>query len=215
MTDQRRSCPNPGSVISPMRRPSARAETGPAPVREFAMAIDVRHGERTATRAAEAGAEPRSAVSGGPIVEARWGQEELRHRRVQVQALQRRDCRCQPGRDGRDHGPSGSGKTTLLNCLSGLDEIDGGDVPDRGGLARPSMSDHERTDYRARRMGFVFQFYNLMPVLTAVENVAAAAGGRVPRRRRAGGRSRRSTSSASASGRRTYPRSCPAGSASG
>jgi len=67
-------------------------------------------------------------------------------------------------------GPSGSGKTTLLNCLSGLDRIDGGEVLIEGvGLA--GMSDDERTDYRARRMGFVFQFYNLMPILSAVENV--------------------------------------------
>jgi putative ABC transport system ATP-binding protein len=67
-------------------------------------------------------------------------------------------------------GPSGSGKTTLLNCLSGLDAIDGGEVCIEG-VALNTMSDRERTDYRARRMGFVFQFYNLMPVLTAVENV--------------------------------------------
>ena len=67
-------------------------------------------------------------------------------------------------------GPSGCGKTTLLNCLSGLDAIDGGEVLIEG-VALAAMSDRERTDYRARRMGFVFQFYNLMPVLTAVENV--------------------------------------------
>ena len=67
-------------------------------------------------------------------------------------------------------GPSGSGKTTLLNCLSGLDRIDGGDVLIEG-VSLAGMSDDERTDYRARRMGFVFQFYNLMPVLSAVENV--------------------------------------------
>jgi putative ABC transport system ATP-binding protein len=67
-------------------------------------------------------------------------------------------------------GPSGSGKTTLLNCLSGLDAIDGGDVLIEG-VSLSAMSDEQRTDYRARRMGFVFQFYNLMPVLTAVENV--------------------------------------------
>jgi putative ABC transport system ATP-binding protein len=67
-------------------------------------------------------------------------------------------------------GPSGCGKTTLLNCLSGLDTIDEGDVViDGTSLSR--MSDRERTDYRARHMGFVFQFYNLMPVLSAVENV--------------------------------------------
>ncbi len=67
-------------------------------------------------------------------------------------------------------GPSGCGKTTLLNCLSGLDAIDGGEVLIEG-TALGALSDRERTDYRARRMGFVFQFYNLMPVLTAVENV--------------------------------------------
>jgi ABC-type lipoprotein export system ATPase subunit len=67
-------------------------------------------------------------------------------------------------------GPSGSGKTTLLNCLSGLDAIDAGDVLIEG-VSLGAMSDDERTDYRARRMGFVFQFYNLMPVLSAVENV--------------------------------------------
>lgn len=67
-------------------------------------------------------------------------------------------------------GPSGCGKTTLLNCLSGLDAITGGSVLIEGndlGL----MSDKERTSYRAHRMGFVFQVYNLLPVLTAVENI--------------------------------------------
>jgi putative ABC transport system ATP-binding protein len=67
-------------------------------------------------------------------------------------------------------GPSGCGKTTLLNCLSGLDTIDEGDVV-IDGTSLSQMSDRERTDYRARHMGFVFQFYNLMPVLSAAENV--------------------------------------------
>jgi putative ABC transport system ATP-binding protein len=67
-------------------------------------------------------------------------------------------------------GPSGCGKTTLLNCLSGLDEIDSGEVYIEG-VPLTKMNDHKRTDYRARRMGFIFQFYNLLPVLTAVENV--------------------------------------------
>ena len=67
-------------------------------------------------------------------------------------------------------GPSGSGKTTLLNCLSGLEHIDGGEIyVDGHNLAE--LSDDERTDYRAKAMGFVFQAYNLLPVLTAVENV--------------------------------------------
>jgi putative ABC transport system ATP-binding protein len=67
-------------------------------------------------------------------------------------------------------GPSGCGKTTLLNCLSGLDTADQGEIAIEG-VSLSGMSDHERTAYRARRMGFVFQFYNLLPVLSAVENV--------------------------------------------
>ena len=67
-------------------------------------------------------------------------------------------------------GPSGCGKTTLLNCLAGLDEIDHGEVfIDKVLMA--NMSDDERTVYRAKQMGFVFQLYNLLPVLSAVENV--------------------------------------------
>jgi putative ABC transport system ATP-binding protein len=67
-------------------------------------------------------------------------------------------------------GPSGCGKTTLLNCLSGLDEIDRGQVVIDGQVLH-DLSDNDRSDYRARRMGFVFQLYNLLPVLRAVENV--------------------------------------------
>ena len=67
-------------------------------------------------------------------------------------------------------GPSGCGKTTLLNCLSGLDGVDSGEIWLEGqNLAQ--MGDRKRTDYRARRMGFIFQVYNLLPVLSAVENV--------------------------------------------
>src|SRR5918997_6304945 len=67
-------------------------------------------------------------------------------------------------------GPSGCGKTTLLNCLSGLDTIDSGQILLEGqDLAK--MRDSKRTDYRAKRMGFIFQVFNLLPVLNAVENV--------------------------------------------
>jgi putative ABC transport system ATP-binding protein len=67
-------------------------------------------------------------------------------------------------------GPSGSGKTTLLNCLSGLERVDDGRILiDGQDLA--ALSDDDRTDYRARSMGFVFQAFNLLPVLTAAENV--------------------------------------------
>ncbi|HEY5013274.1 MAG TPA: ABC transporter ATP-binding protein [Acidimicrobiia bacterium] len=89
---------------------------------------------------------------------------------VHVDALQGVDLAVEAGEMVAIMGPSGCGKTTLLNCLSGLDGIDGGDVR-IDGRSLATMSDRERTDYRARRMGFVFQFYNLMPVLSAVENV--------------------------------------------
>jgi putative ABC transport system ATP-binding protein len=89
---------------------------------------------------------------------------------VRVEALRSADLTLARGEMVAVMGPSGCGKTTLLNCLSGLDAIDDGDVVIEG-VSLAAMSDRERTDYRARRMGFVFQYYNLMPVLTAVENV--------------------------------------------
>ncbi len=67
-------------------------------------------------------------------------------------------------------GPSGCGKTTLLNCLSGLDEIDAGEIR-IDGVDISGMSDKARTSHRAEEMGFIFQTYNLLPVLSAVENV--------------------------------------------
>ncbi len=67
-------------------------------------------------------------------------------------------------------GPSGCGKTTLLNCLSGLDEPSSGEII-IAGTSLKRMNDRQRTDYRARHMGFIFQNFNLLPVLSAVENV--------------------------------------------
>ena len=87
-----------------------------------------------------------------------------------VHALRSVDLAIEPGEMVAIMGPSGCGKTTLLNCLSGLDSIDAGEVVIEG-TPLSELSDRTRTDYRARRMGFVFQFYNLMPVLSAVENV--------------------------------------------
>src|SRR5665647_1244688 len=67
-------------------------------------------------------------------------------------------------------GPSGCGKTTLLNCLSGLDDPTSGVVKIEG-IPLSQVNDNELSEYRATRMGFVFQSFNLLPVLTAVENV--------------------------------------------
>jgi putative ABC transport system ATP-binding protein len=67
-------------------------------------------------------------------------------------------------------GPSGCGKTTLLNCLSGIDDVTSGSIAIEGNDIT-TMDDNSKTNFRAKRMGFVFQFYNLLPVLSATENV--------------------------------------------
>lgn len=89
---------------------------------------------------------------------------------VKVNALRGINLKVGKGEMVSIMGPSGCGKTTLLNCLSGLDDLTSGNALIEGSdLAK--MKDNKRTEYRASHMGFVFQFYNLLPVLTAVENV--------------------------------------------
>lgn len=89
---------------------------------------------------------------------------------VKVEALRGIDLDIGRGEMVAIMGPSGCGKTTLLNCLSGLDDLTAGRVLIEG-TELHSLDDDTRTAYRAHRMGFVFQFYNLLPVLSAVENV--------------------------------------------
>ncbi len=67
-------------------------------------------------------------------------------------------------------GPSGSGKTTLLNLIAGIDRADSGTII-VGGIEITSLSETELAGWRAYNVGFIFQFYNLIPVLTAYENV--------------------------------------------
>jgi ABC-type lipoprotein export system ATPase subunit len=123
-----------------------------------------------ATRVEETPVQVEPRVKAEPIVEARAVDKTYDTGKLAVHALREVTFSVPRGEMVAIMGPSGSGKTTLLNCLSGLDAIDEGEVLIEG-VSLGSMSDRERTDYRARRMGFVFQFYNLMPVLTAVENV--------------------------------------------
>ncbi|MGE3273194.1 MAG: ABC transporter ATP-binding protein [Chloroflexota bacterium] len=87
-----------------------------------------------------------------------------------VEALRGLDVAVMAGEIVAIMGPSGCGKTTLLQCISGLDDFDDGDVW-IDGISLRGMRDAQKSDLRARRTGFVFQAYNLLPVLDAAENV--------------------------------------------
>lgn len=120
------------------------------------------------------------------IVRAR-GVRKVYRGGTEVEALRGVDFDAGRGEMVAVMGPSGSGKTTLLNCLSGLERFEGGEVL-IDGSDMAALSDNDRTEYRARNMGFVFQAFNLLPVLTAVENVEIpllllGARGREARRR--------------------------------
>ena len=105
-----------------------------------------------------------------PLLVAEGVRKVYRTGEVEVTALRDLDLRVAAGELVAVMGPSGSGKTTLLNCLSGLDDIDAGRVL-IGGRDLFAMSDADRTEHRARSMGFVFQSFNLIPVFSAVENI--------------------------------------------
>src|SRR5580658_1384668 len=87
-----------------------------------------------------------------------------------VNALQGINIEIQRGEILAVMGPSGCGKTTFLNCFSGLDDISKGQVLIEGTDIH-AMPDNQKSAYRAQRTGFVFQSYNLLPILTAEENV--------------------------------------------
>ena len=104
-----------------------------------------------------------------PILSARNVSKTYRSGNLEVTALRSVDIDVESGEFVIVMGPSGNGKTTLLNCLSGLDDIDEG-VVEIEGHSIHDLSDRKRTRHRASSMGFVFQAYNLIPVLSAVEN---------------------------------------------
>jgi putative ABC transport system ATP-binding protein len=106
----------------------------------------------------------------GTLLQAEEVRKIYRTGAGEVHALRDVSLRVRDGEFVAVMGPSGSGKTTLLNCLSGLDDIDCGRVLLDGEVLH-DMSDAARTRNRAEAMGFVFQAFNLIPVLSAVENV--------------------------------------------
>ena len=113
-------------------------------------------------------------AAGDPIVKAEGLRKDYVGGREPVHALRGIDLSIRPGEFVAIMGASGSGKSTLLHMLGGLDQPSGGTVVIEGhDLAR--MNDRERTLFRRRRLGIIFQAYNLLPTLSAIENVTLPA----------------------------------------
>ncbi|MEM6931207.1 MAG: ABC transporter ATP-binding protein [Myxococcota bacterium] len=120
-----------------------------------------------------------------PIVEVKKATKVYRQGAVEVNALRGLDLTIQQGEFTAIYGPSGSGKSTLLNLIGALDSPTSGEVRLEG-RDLGQMSRWQRSAMRRDRIGFVFQAYNLIPVLTAFENaeaVAALKGGDAAERR--------------------------------
>lgn len=105
-----------------------------------------------------------------PLVEIKNLVKSYRRGDQVVPVLEDITLNIQPGDFTALMGPSGSGKSTLLNLIAGIDKPDGG-ILRVAGLDITQLSESELADWRAAHVGFVFQFYNLLPVLTAFENV--------------------------------------------
>ena len=115
-------------------------------------------------------AEARPATVAGPMVDVRGVRKVYRRDAEEIIVLDGIDLQVPAAEFVALMGPSGSGKTTLLNLIAGIDRPTSGSVTVAGtDVARLSESDLAR--WRSRNVGFIFQFYNLIPVLTAVENV--------------------------------------------
>ena len=124
-----------------------------------------------------------------PLIRIRHLSKSYRRGDQEVPVLLDIGLEVQPGEFVALMGPSGSGKSTLLNLIAGIDKPSSGTI-EIAGVDIAALGEGELADWRAANVGFVFQFYNLMPVLTALENVElplllAALPGRERRRRAA------------------------------
>ncbi|MDD9207974.1 ABC transporter ATP-binding protein [Georgenia sp. 10Sc9-8] len=114
---------------------------------------------------------PRTGPITGVAAEARAVVKTYGHGETQVRALDHADVTIPAGHFTAVMGPSGSGKSTLVHALAGLDTIDSGQVL-LGGTDLTTLTEEDRTRLRRDRIGFVFQSFNLVPSLTAAENIA-------------------------------------------
>jgi len=105
-----------------------------------------------------------------PIIQLKSISKSYRRGKFKIPVLSKLDLDFHAGDLTAIMGPSGSGKTTLLNIVGGIDQVDGGEILFKGNDIA-NMSDQQAAQWRARNVGFIFQFYNLMPGLTAAQNV--------------------------------------------
>ena len=115
-------------------------------------------------------AEPVRQPAGGPIEEVRNVRKVYRRDAEEIVVLDGINLQVPSGEFVALMGPSGSGKTTLLNLIAGIDRPTSGALK-VGGTDVTSLSEGALAKWRSRHVGFIFQFYNLIPVLTALENV--------------------------------------------
>jgi putative ABC transport system ATP-binding protein len=115
-------------------------------------------------------AQPAPAAAAPPLIRIRGLAKTYRRGEQDIPVLLGIDLDVQAGDFVALMGPSGSGKSTLLNLVAGIDHPSGGTIQ-IAGTDIATLGDGALADWRARHVGFIFQFYNLMPVLTAFENV--------------------------------------------
>jgi putative ABC transport system ATP-binding protein len=115
-------------------------------------------------------AEPRPAPAAGPMVDVRNVRKIYHRDAEEITVLDGMNLQVPPGEFVALMGPSGSGKTTLLNLIAGIDRPTSGSVT-VAGTDVSQLSESDLARWRSRSVGFIFQFYNLIPVLTALENV--------------------------------------------